>query len=195
MEQRDSCGVLISIHPCHVNNILLGTKKFEFRRTRLTATPVVALLYATAPVQKLVGFASVLQVIRDDITRLWPKCHLDAGISHEEYQRYFVGLSIGSALRFGGVIRLERPVERQVLETFGPVPQSFRYVPRSMVFALTGGQWSPNLSERSTGDDDPASVCEVGAGPHKSCEFHHPSTFIKCAQRYRQLPADECGMT
>ena len=84
--------MVMSIHTRHVNNIILGDKTVELRKTR----PVVAAgqpvaLYATSPTQAVVAICLIdrievghPQVLRDDLLER-------AAITSDEYDAYYAG--------------------------------------------------------------------------------------------------------
>lgn len=123
-------SALISIHPEYVEKILLGDKRLEFRR-RWAATPVTSLLiYATAPVKKVVAVVELTDVIRTSKTRLWQLAQQHGGgVSRRKLFAYIAENKEGVALKLGRKIVLGDGIEPSVIfgEGFRP-PQSFRYV-------------------------------------------------------------------
>ena len=55
--------VLMSINPTHAEKILSGTKKYEFRKTRCKLPIDTIVIYATAPIMKVLGEVKVKSVI------------------------------------------------------------------------------------------------------------------------------------
>ena len=49
------CKLLMSINPEHVNNILSGAKRFEFRKTRCKEDIDSIIIYSTSPIMKVVA--------------------------------------------------------------------------------------------------------------------------------------------
>jgi predicted transcriptional regulator len=123
--------VLLSIHPRHAEAILSGEKTFELRRVpprKATNGHSLLLLYATAPVKKLVGSCVVEDLLSEEKTILWEKVESGAGVSAQEYDAYFAGREKAHALRVGAAQRLKDPIDpRAVWPSFLP-PQSFRYL-------------------------------------------------------------------
>lgn len=57
------CAILLSINPIHVENILNGTKSYEFRKRACKKQVDRILIYSTNPVMKVVG--------RQRLRRFW----------------------------------------------------------------------------------------------------------------------------
>ena len=77
--------IIISIKPKYVEKIFSGEKKYEFRKSFPDGVKVM-LIYATAPVKKIVGIAFVEKVLRGRKEELWEKTNLQGGISKAEYE-------------------------------------------------------------------------------------------------------------
>ena len=65
------CQMLLSINPEHVENILSGVKKIEFRKVRCKSDVNKIIIYATAPQKMVVGEAEIEEIIEDDINKVW----------------------------------------------------------------------------------------------------------------------------
>lgn len=118
--------VLLSIHPQHAHDIIEGRKLFEFRRVPPRAVSRLV-LYATAPVRRIIGHAKVKAVLADSPEGLWPRCEHGAAISREQFFRYFAGRERAFAIQVETATPLRHPVETSLLGRFC-VPQSFRYL-------------------------------------------------------------------
>lgn len=119
--------MLLSINPEHVENILSGNKKFEFRKVRCRSEVDKIIIYATSPIMKVVGEADVTEVIVDLPERVWKQTSDFAGISKPFYDRYYQNREVAVAYRLGTVNKYEKPLS---LADFGVkfAPQSFVYV-------------------------------------------------------------------
>lgn len=119
--------ILLSVKPEYIDRILTGTKRYEYRR-KLATKPIEAIiLYATDPVQKVVGEVEVLGTISAAPTTLWEQTKHAAGIARSKYREYFRGLKNANAYVLGQVT--EYP-EAKSLDFYGikGAPQSFRYL-------------------------------------------------------------------
>jgi len=117
----------LSVKPRFAKQILLGEKKYEFRRTIFSRKVDVVLLYVTTPVQRVVAEFDVLSIISEPLDLLWRRTRKYAGIDMTLFYEYFNGLEKGYAIEIGDV--------RLYKEPFCPVkklgvkpPQSFAYV-------------------------------------------------------------------
>jgi predicted transcriptional regulator len=124
--------VLLSIRPVHVESILSGAKRFEFRRKLFTRRDVsTVLVYCTMPVGRLVAEFDIAGILEDEPEQLWRRTETGSGISKAYYDEYFDGRSKAYALAIGDLRIYKTPViPTDVIENFTP-PQSYRYVPRS----------------------------------------------------------------
>lgn len=67
------CAILLSINPNHVENILNGSKKYEFRKKACKRHVDKILIYSTTPIMKIVGEAEVEDVLVDEPETIWKK--------------------------------------------------------------------------------------------------------------------------
>jgi predicted transcriptional regulator len=84
--------ILISIHPRHVEKILSGEKRFEYRKrvvAHRNALYNALYIYATKPVCKVVAKAWAMPYKKFDKEYLWRiTCH-SSGITKKEFDEYF----------------------------------------------------------------------------------------------------------
>src|SRR3712207_1439757 len=96
--------VLLSIRPNHVRNILLGTKKFEFRRKVPKRSEIkTALIYCTRPVGMLVAEFDIEDVLTADPDNLWKETRHGSGITRSFFDEYFKGRAAAYAIKIGEV--------------------------------------------------------------------------------------------
>ena len=119
--------MLLSINPEHVQNILVGKKKFEFRKVRCRSDVDTIIIYATSPVMKVVAEAEVLDVIEDHPNDVWDIASEYAGISKDFFDKYYEGKTKAVAYHLGRVKEYSIP---RNLSEYGVnfAPQSFVYV-------------------------------------------------------------------
>lgn len=120
--------VLLSIKPEYVDKIFSGVKKYEFRRVIFKNPKIdTIIIYATSPVQKVVGEISFKTIICDQVNSLWDTTWEEAGISEEKFFQYFGDRSFGYAIKIEKTKKYQHPLSLQ--DHFGIVPpQSFAYV-------------------------------------------------------------------
>jgi len=130
---------LISIHPEYADKILSGEKRLEFRRRWSTRTIKTLFIYATAPVQRIVGFAKVAQVTQGTPTELWRLTKsIKGGITRRKLFTYLAGRKTGVAIELKKVTLIPGGVDPKVClgRGFHP-PQSFKYLSAKEVLQIT----------------------------------------------------------
>lgn len=120
--------VLLSIKPEYAEKIFDGSKKYEFRRTIFKCPDIKKIIvYASAPVKKVIGEFEVDNIINTDIKTLWKKTHLQSGISKDFFLSYFFDKEQGYAIKIKNVKKFKKPLGLK--ENFNVLPpQSFVYI-------------------------------------------------------------------
>lgn len=121
------CKLLMSINPQHVNNILSGKKKYEYRKMRCKQKVDSIVIYSTAPVMQVVGEVEVKDIIEDSPEKVWDRTSNAAGIDKSFFDSYYYGKNVAVAYVLGKVKRFSKP---HYLSDYGvkSAPQSFVYV-------------------------------------------------------------------
>ena len=111
-----------------------GTSSYgvELRRTEpKIVVPTRALLYATTPVRALLGTCVITSVESANLAVLWREYGSRTALLYQEFQQYFEGVAVGTALTLTDPRQFSRIVPLQDLRakprSFRP-PQSFAYV-------------------------------------------------------------------
>lgn len=120
--------VLLSIKPEFAELIFAGSKKFEFRKAIFkdeTITTVV--VYASSPVQKVIGEFKIDRILDDEPGNLWKKTKNHAGINEDFFFEYFADRAIGYAIKVKSVKRYSKPLCLRTDFNLTP-PQSFMYL-------------------------------------------------------------------
>ena len=119
--------ILMSINPEHVDNILAGTKRFEFRKTKCKESINAIVIYSTAPVMQVVAEVEVTQVIEGSPQSVWNKTAYAAGIDKGFFDEYYSGKNHAVAYMLGHISKFQNPLP---LSSFGikTPPQSYVYV-------------------------------------------------------------------
>lgn len=118
---------LISIHPRFANAILDGTKQVEFRKVGFKRSITHVLLYATVPIQQIVGYVEVADIEECSPAALWRRYREVAGIEREAFFAYYRGKASGVAVKVRRPQRLLRPLPLKELHPGATPPQSFLY--------------------------------------------------------------------
>jgi predicted transcriptional regulator len=119
--------MLLSINPQHVENILNGTKRFEFRKVRSRRDVRHIVIYSTAPVGHVVGEVEVVGTVDGHPADVWQQTHSQAGITKQFFDDYFCGRDRAVAYELGEVSVYEHPKSLAELGV-SSAPQSFVYV-------------------------------------------------------------------
>lgn len=118
---------LISIHPRFANAILDGTKQVEFRKVGFKRLITHVLLYATAPIQQIVGYVEVSEIEERSPAALWRRYREVAGIERQAFFAYYQGKATGVAVKVRRPQRLLQPLALNDLHRGATPPQSFLY--------------------------------------------------------------------
>lgn len=121
------CSILLPIKPNYVEQILLGKKKFEYRKKLCKKEIKKIYIYATSPVKKVVAEVEVISKIREEKDKLWNRTQQQSGITYELYCKYFSNVKIACAYQLGEVNIYNKAKE---LVDFGIdfYPQSYVYL-------------------------------------------------------------------
>lgn len=120
--------VLLSIKPEFAEKIFDGTKKFEFRKSIFKDTAVhKVIVYASSPVQKVIGEFAIADILNDDVETIWNKTALYSGISRDFYLSYFSNKEKAYAIKIG---KTKRYRQTRDLSDYNLsfAPQSFAYI-------------------------------------------------------------------
>jgi len=119
--------VLLSIKPQYADLIFNGTKKFEFRRTIFKNENIkTVVVYASSPVQKVIGEFEVETILQFDLKTLWKTTKKHAGIDEEIFYQYFDNKESGFAIKINSVTKYEKALCLKEDYNLSP-PQSFLY--------------------------------------------------------------------
>ncbi|MFA4844303.1 MAG: ASCH domain-containing protein [Candidatus Margulisiibacteriota bacterium] len=120
--------VLLSIKPEYADKIFCGEKKYEFRRAIFKRKGVNrVVVYASAPVGRVIGEFEIESIISDDLHSLWENTKMFAGISMDYFHDYFCGKETGYAIKIKNYIKYEESYDIKSKYGICP-PQSFAYL-------------------------------------------------------------------
>lgn len=121
------CAILLSINPVHVENIMNGTKKYEFRKKACKRHVDKIIIYSTNPIMKVVGEAEVEDVLIDNPEKIWKKTKEKSGIDKNFFDKYYENREQAVAYKLKNIIKYEKPRD---LKEYGIVsaPQSYQYL-------------------------------------------------------------------
>lgn len=140
-------NVLLSIKPVFAEKILNGEKRYEFRKTRLSkvGNGDRVVLYASSPIQKIVGEFQVGGIIEADPHELWNRFSEFSGIDNKEwFLDYFGENALGYAIEVDDVYRFDAPIDPyECIEGFHP-PVSFKYINGLLSNGIIESQSNPS---------------------------------------------------
>lgn len=120
--------VLLSIHPEYAEAILLGKKIYEFRRVLFREKVEEVVIYATAPICRVIGTFEVEEIYSAHPEDVWARAKEVAGVSPELFKTYFLGRDLAHAIKVRRPVRFAQPKPlSQYLKSNIP-PQSFCYL-------------------------------------------------------------------
>jgi len=120
--------VLLSIKPKFANKIFEGKKRYEYRRLIFKSKNVKhVLVYASSPIQKVIGEFEVGGIITQEKNKVWEATKQYSGIEKEYFDEYFEGREYAHAIKIANAKRYDLPL---CLSDFKikAAPQSFVYL-------------------------------------------------------------------
>ena len=120
--------VLLSIKPEFAYKIFDGTKKFEFRKSIYKNANVRdVVVYASSPVQKVIGEFSIAEILNDDVETIWNETARYSGITRNFYMSYFSNKDKAYAIKIGKTRRYRQARDLSDYN-LNFAPQSFAYL-------------------------------------------------------------------
>lgn len=121
--------VILSIKPEFVEEIILGKKKYEYRKSIFKRKDISAVVvYATKPYGKIVGEFKIGNILVDEPRNIWEQTKEFSGITKTYFNNYFKGRKTGFAIQIKDFRKYEKPLDINEFDKKlkGP-PQSFCY--------------------------------------------------------------------
>lgn len=119
--------IILSIHPNHIEKILSGEKRYEYRK-RIPQDINYLIVYATAPTKKVVAIIEVDMVIKDTPQNIWDVTQNESGVSYEFFMNYFNEVSTAYAIKIHNIYKLPTPIDITVIDGVKSAPQAYQYV-------------------------------------------------------------------
>ena len=119
--------MLLSIKPEYVNKIVAGKKKYEFRKFHCREGIDTIVIYATAPMKKVIGEVALVDIIEGDVEYVWHETRGFGGILKKDYKAYYKEREVAIAYHLGKVTLYDEPMGLKDLG-LDYVPQSFAYI-------------------------------------------------------------------
>ena len=119
--------VVLSIKPEFAFKIFDGTKRFEFRKAIFKNTNIKTIIvYASSPVQQVIGEFEIEKIINKDIDALWQLTQDYSGITEDYFYQYFENRADGFAIQIKKTKKYRQPKCLRADYNLVP-PQSFAY--------------------------------------------------------------------
>ncbi|MBT3177216.1 MAG: ASCH domain-containing protein [Desulfobacula sp.] len=125
---KTSDVIALSIKPVYADAILSGDKTVEFRKNGIPEDIKSIVLYATQPVQQIVGYFDVKSCEVDDPSKLWENYGGCGHITFDDFNSYYKGKKIGKCFLIENAYRFEKPIPLDKCKSFSKSPQSFAYL-------------------------------------------------------------------
>lgn len=121
--------VLLSIKPVFAEKIFDGDKLYEFRRVLFKRDDITkVVVYASAPVQKVIGEFEIDELLSLSKSALWDIAAAHAGIEKSYFDTYFRDKTKAHAIKIKNPKRYKKPRDLESEFNLKSPPQSFAYV-------------------------------------------------------------------
>lgn len=127
----ESKTIILSIHPNHIDKILSGEKRYEYRK-RIPQDIDYLIIYATAPIKRVVAIIEVDMVMKDTPKNIWDVTQNESGVSYEFFMNYFNEVSTAYAIKFRNIHKLPIPIDITIIDGVKCAPQAYQYVDTSI---------------------------------------------------------------
>lgn len=124
---------LMSIHPVYAEAIFQGAKTVEFRKRRLAADIKTVIVYATAPVSRVLGTFDIDEIVEDSPEAIWARYGESGVIGQAAFFDYYEGKEIAFAIVVEETMSFEQPLPLKEVEPNSTAPQSYAYLRRDQL--------------------------------------------------------------
>ena len=126
--KQSSAIAFLPIKPQYAQRIVLGEKRFEFRKGKFASKVSHIVIYASTPVKKIIGVAQVSSIGTSSPSATWKSTKHAAGISRRAFRKYFMGKKQAYSIALESVYALANWISPHEIQDGFRVPQSFVYV-------------------------------------------------------------------
>lgn len=128
VSKNTNYAIVFSIKPHYAEMIFSGIKGFEFRTTKCLRNVEKAYVYATSPLSAIIGEFRIKSILESNPKEIWGLTKNRAGITKEEYEKYYTGRTKAIAYEICCAKKYREPIS---LNKFGisRAPQSYLYIP------------------------------------------------------------------
>ena len=121
-------NAILSVKPKYAMKILAGEKQYEYRKTIFRRPVEKVYIYASSPVSMIVGEFQIDYVLQESPKAVWDITHSESGVTKAFFKRYFMGKSLGYAIRLKEVVAYPVPISPFRLREDFKAPQNYIYV-------------------------------------------------------------------
>ena len=107
--------------------MLTKYKRFEFRKSIFKKEVKTIVVYASSPLQRVIGEFEVERILHLELDELWDITHKELAISENFFYKYFEDKKRGYAIEIKNVKNYEKRQNLKVTYNLFP-PQSFAYL-------------------------------------------------------------------
>lgn len=121
-------SVLLSIKPEHAQKILSHEKRMEFRKKIWSKDTDIIYLYASHPIQRLVGALKAFSILFERKEQLWLFGQDLGGITKKQFDAYFQNHSHGYGIHICSLDSFEKQIDPKAIDPDFKAPQNFMYL-------------------------------------------------------------------
>ena len=119
---------LFSIHPHYARAILDGSKQVEFRRQGLPNDVTHVVVYATSPVQQVIGMFEIAGIGKMSPSQAWKQHGQVGGIEKAAFERYYTNADHAFVIQVRNPQTFPTPFLLSDLDANLRPPQSYMYL-------------------------------------------------------------------
>lgn len=119
---------LLAVQPKYAAQLMDGTKRVEFRKTKFKKDVGTVYVYASSPIKQVVGYFEVKELVEDTPDGLWDQFNAVGGIEEVAYRAYYGNAEQGVAIVVGQVQKFSDPMDLNEFTGNSTPPQSFIYL-------------------------------------------------------------------
>lgn len=118
------------IKPVYAERIISKEKTFEFRKSPISFDLTHLIIYASSPIQKILGIIKVNRVWVASPQDTWKYTKKSAGIIKQDFNIYFSDRAVAYSIELEpeSLTELNRKFSPKEIDPNFQVPQSFKYV-------------------------------------------------------------------
>lgn len=125
----------MAIHPRYADAIMDGEKRVEFRKRRLAEDIRTVLVYATAPVSRVIGSFTIDGIVEASPKAIWEEYGEVGVIEQGDFFDYYANTPSAVAIVVAEASRFEDPIALEDMDPRPAVPQSFAYISADRVLS------------------------------------------------------------